>query len=148
MQNILPKNLYLKLISGIAWFAVIAQIGLMMQSDKASTVELIVRFFNYFTILSNLLVAVFATAVAFWPDAGIRRNFSRPATQAAIAVYITVVGLVYNTILRFIWQPTGLQRIVDELLHLVIPTLFVIYWWIFVRQNFKWSAFLPCSGIH
>lgn len=45
----------------------------------------------------------------------------------AIAVYITIVGVVYQVLLRHIWQPTGLQKLVDELLHAVNPVLVIIY---------------------
>ena len=47
--------------------------------------------------------------------------------MTAIAVYITIVGLVYNSILRFLWKPEDLQWIVDELIHSVIPLLFISF---------------------
>ena len=51
-----------------------------------------------------------------------------------------VVGIVYNIILRFIWDPQGLQAVADELLHLVIPILFLVYWLLFVQKNeLKWK---------
>jgi hypothetical protein len=59
-------------------------------------------------------------------------------------VYITIVGLVYNLILRFLWEPQGWQRIVDELLHTLIPILFILFWILFVpKNNFKWKDSIP-----
>jgi len=52
--------------------------------------------------------------------------FFEAGVITAITVYITIVGLVYNVILRFLWKPEGLQFIVDELLHTVIPLLLLV----------------------
>jgi hypothetical protein len=41
---------------------------------------------------------------------------------------------VYNCILRFLWQPREFQQIVDELLHSVIPVLFITFWIIFIPK--------------
>ena len=57
--------------------------------------------------------------------------FKSYKVQTAIAVYISIVAIVYNIILRFIWEPIGLQKIVDELLHVVNPLIFVFYWFMF-----------------
>jgi FlaA1/EpsC-like NDP-sugar epimerase len=141
MQNPKSAIVYAKLLSVVVWFALIAQFYLQISSAKASPEELLIRFLSYFTILTNLLVALCCTCVSWFSNSGIGKHFSSRFTQTAIAVYIAVVGLVYNTILRFIWAPTGLQRLVDELLHLFIPVLFVVYWWLFVPKNFGWRDF-------
>ena len=68
------------------------------------------------------------------------RFFSRESTATAITVYIVIVNIIYNIILRFIWNPQGLQKIADELLHLIIPALFLLYWLIFVaKEQLKWK---------
>jgi len=54
-----------------------------------------------------------------------------------------VVGLTYHIILRSLWDPQGLQYIVDELLHTVLPVLFVIYWALFVpKSSLQWKGIL------
>ena len=73
----------------------------------------------------------------------LKKFFSKQSTLAAIAVYITIVSIVYNIILRFLWKPQGLQLIVDELLHSVIPVLFVLFWLVFVpKGNIGWRSVL------
>jgi hypothetical protein len=42
---------------------------------------------------------------------------------------------VYNLLLRSIWNPTGLQRVVDELLHVVIPVLYLCYYFIIANKT-------------
>ena len=110
----------------IAWFAVLVQLVLMIQNRTAPLTETIARFLTFFTILTNTLVAVYYTARA----AG-SRSYLKAGILTAIAVYITIVGLVYQVLLRGIWQPTGMQQLVDELLHTVNPLLFIVYWYLY-----------------
>lgn len=116
------------------WFSLIEQFNLNINSNLASTTELVIRFFSYFTILSNVLVAVCATVLLF-NKSNVNSFFASQSTQTAIAVYIFVVGLIYNVILRSIWDPQGIQKLIDELLHVVNPFLFILYWAIFSTQN-------------
>jgi hypothetical protein len=68
----------------------------------------------------------------------------RRTTVTAITVYITVVGLVYNFILRALWTPEGMQRLVDELLHTFIPILFILYWFLSKSTSgLKWKNAFP-----
>ena len=113
----------------VVWFSLIAQFVIMMQNSEVGVYNTVVRFFSFFTILSNILVAISFTASIL----NCSSFFKSYKTQTAIAVYISIVAIVYNIILRFIWEPTGLQRIVDELLHVVNPIIFVIFW--FMRKN-------------
>jgi hypothetical protein len=128
----------------IAWLAVIFQLYLIIINREVSLGETIIRFISFFTILTNIIVAVCFTLLAFKSTSSWGNFFSKPQTQAAIAVYIFVVGLTYNIILRGIWNPQGLQRIVDELLHVVVPIYFVLYWFIFSpKNNLQWKNVFP-----
>ena len=69
------------------------------------------------------------------PDSGWGKYFSRPSVATAITIYILVVGITYNLILRQIWNPQGWDKVADELLHLAIPILFLVYWLIFVPKG-------------
>ena len=61
----------------------------------------------------------------------------------AITLYIIVVGATYNIILRQLWSPQGLQLIVDELLHSVIPVFFIVYWLICIpKGELEWKNVL------
>lgn len=127
-------------IAVLGWFALVAQFRINMMSGVATTAELIIRYFSYFTILTNLLVAVCCTCIAVNPRKGWGAFFSKTQTLTAITVYILVVGIVYNIILRFLWQPKGLQKLVDELLHSVIPALFLLYWLLLInKQTLQWK---------
>jgi len=127
-------------IAIIAWLALGFQLYILIKNAEVNgltRLEATGRFFGYFTILTNLLVAVCLSSILLKPGSSSGLFFSQPSTIAAIALYIFIVGLVYNTILRFIWEPTGLQKWVDEALHVIIPLLFVILWLI-PKGSLKW----------
>lgn len=129
------QKTYLVILSLLGWFALISQFYININSKISSIPETMIRYFSYFTINSNLIVTVCATIILLKPNVKLTRFLSRQSSQTAIAVYIFIVGLIYNVILRFIWNPEGLQMIVDELLHLVIPVLFITYWILFSNKN-------------
>ncbi len=130
--------------AAIGWIALVLQLYLIIVNRTASIPETLLRYFGFFTILTNILVAVSLTMVYI---KGISENghfLTRPKTLTATAVYITIVGLIYNVILRFQWAPQGLAKLVDELLHSVIPVLFIFFWVKFVpKQNIQWKNILP-----
>lgn len=115
----------------LAWFAVITQFILMLQNRQSNIPETIIRFFSFFTILTNILVALFFTFKLLKPTS----LFHQKATVTAITTFIIIVGLVYQMVLRGIWEPTGMQRLVDELLHTVIPLVVAIYWFIYTGKE-------------
>ncbi len=126
------------------WFALVSQFYINITSNAAALPELITRYFSYFTILTNLLVTIYCTVLLLNPLSKPGTFFASYRTSTAITVYILIVGIIYNIILRFIWNPQGLQMLVDELLHSVIPVLFFIYWICFVpKQSLKGKQLLP-----
>ncbi len=140
MKSLLLRNSILAVGAVLGWLAVLLQFVLIIQNRVSGVAETIVRFFSFFTILTNILVA--ACLSLLWLN---RKKTNPPAIlsaprQTALAVYILVVGIVYNGILRFLWSPTGLQQVVDEILHLVVPLLYFMYWVLFVnKQSLRWQ---------
>ena len=129
------SKLHLGIMVILGWFALVAQFYINALLKANPVPEMIIRYFTYFTILTNLIVALSCTVLLFKPGSKWGIFFSQQQSLAAITVYIVIVGLIYNTILRFTWAPKGLQRVVDEILHSVIPILFLIYWLAFTPKN-------------
>jgi hypothetical protein len=116
----------------ISWFAVIFQLILLIKNSEQHLVETLIRFFSYFTILTNLLVALYFTARLL--TLKFKNSFLlKKGSITALTVFILTVGIVYQIILRFTWEPTGFQMFVDELLHSVIPLYFLVYWFYFAK---------------
>ena len=119
------------LLAFLGWAALALQLWLTLTnglSGARPTDQIVVNFFSYFTVLINLLVAIVFTWFAVAPP-------GPPATlQAATAAYVTVVAIGYSLLLRSVWDPEGLQKIVDVMLHDIMPLLYVIFWIAFCRQ--------------
>lgn len=131
------------IIAIAAWFALTGQLVLILQHREGSVWATIIRYFSFFTILTNLLVACWFSIVVLQKPLQWVSFFSSVSVQTACTVYILVVGIVYNLILRFTWQPEGLQKIVDETLHSIVPLLVLIYWVCFVTKSaLKWHVAL------
>ena len=129
-------------------FAVIMQFNLMLANRVTVISETVVRFFSFFTILTNTIVAGYFSFITYYAFKSNKTIMKSPGILTAITVYITAVGLVYQIILRFTWNPTGMQKIVDEMLHTIIPLLVIIYWYINRKndtlkysQIWKWLLF-------
>ncbi|WP_162996834.1 Pr6Pr family membrane protein [Mucilaginibacter kameinonensis] len=138
------KWLHIATVS-VLWFALILQIGIAIPNYLQTGRTLagtLVQLFSFFTILTNLLAALSMTAL-FNINSRLGKYFFQPHVFSAIALYITIVGLVYNLVLRNLWHPTGLSKLADELLHSVNPVLFVIYWLAYMpKANLKWTQAL------
>ena len=137
-------KIYAAIAAAAGWFALLLQLYLIIVNRVASLSETIVRYFSFFTILTNIIVAISFTLLYLKGIADKGNFFTKPKTLTATLVYITIVGLIYNAILRFIWAPVGMAKLADELLHTIIPIGFIIFWLVFVpKQNIKWKNILP-----
>ena len=116
----------------IAWFSIALQYYL--------TTGTAINFFSYFTIQCNLLVALSLTFTSLSPNSKIGIFFSSLSVQSAIALYIFIVALVYNLILRSLFAWTGWQWFVDNKLHVIVPLLYILYWFYFrTKGSLKWQ---------
>jgi hypothetical protein len=137
------KKIFTAILALLGCFALIAQLILAIDNRTTTISEAIVRFFSYFTILTNLLVAGYCILLFLPGFSRLKRFIQRPGTITALTVYITVVGITYQFLLRHIWEPQGLQRVVDELLHSIIPLLVVVYWVLYEdKRQLKWRFML------
>ena len=109
-----------------ALIALIAWAGLGIQfyatfSGNGLVVETIWILLRFFTIITNLLVAIAMTAIAA------DRRVS-PFLQAGLALAIGLVGVVYMTLLRGLVHLEGAALLADTLLHYIVPIASVLYW--------------------
>jgi hypothetical protein len=132
-STINQRRIYEVVCALSAWTAVVLQFILMLNPDVPVT-RTIIHFLSYFTILTNLLVAITFTVRLFSPVQS-KALINSASFVSAVTVYILVVGIVYNTVLRALWAPDGTQMIVDEMLHTVNPLLCLLYWLFFVRRS-------------
>jgi hypothetical protein len=141
------KWAYTALITLIIWFALVLQFALSIPAyinEGRSPVNAVVQILSFYTIMSNILMAFALSSILLAPKSAIGRFFLRDTVQAAIAYYITVVALIYNIMLRNIVKLDGLFVLANELLHVINPILFIIYWLAFVpKATLKYRDALP-----
>ncbi|MDR6606674.1 Pr6Pr family membrane protein [Pseudomonas synxantha] len=122
----------------LGWAGLSIQMYLIFYSRwtlGASLIGGLVSFFSYFTVLSNTLVATVLTCEWTSRESAARRWFLQPWVSSGVAVSIAVVGLAYSLLLRHLWHPEGWQWLADELMHDVMPLLFLGYWWCCVPKG-------------
>jgi hypothetical protein len=122
----------------LGWFGLAVQLYLILWGrwiDHASLLGGLVRFCSFFTVVTNTLVAVALSCAVIDRHSAGYRFFRSPVVCAGITTSIILVSLAYNLLLRHLWTPQGWQWIADELLHDVMPLLFLGYWLFFVPKG-------------
>ncbi|RZM82930.1 Pr6Pr family membrane protein [Leptolyngbya iicbica] len=141
---------YAKIAAIASWITIMLRFYLAIDtslSDGTGIGSGIVSFFSYFTVLTNILVALAFTAGSIELNRPhpqlVTRLLRQPSTVTAIAVYITIVAAVYHILLSHLWDPQGLTKIVDVMLHSVMPAAYLIYWWLGVpKRSLRWRGAL------
>ena len=144
-----PKRFYRGAIVIVAWFGLVLQLYLMLKNNAdRSVLQNLVNFFSYFTILTNILVALATTFSLLIPQTELGKFFSKPFTESALTVYIVMVGVIHFLLLRNIVELKGSDLLADTILHTVMPVLYLLYWLIFVpkgelrwRDSLQWLLF-------
>ena len=121
----------------VAWLALALQLALItskLTSEGASVAFAVWRFTGFFTILTNLAVAVVASAMAWWPTS----NLAGPRSRLMTATAIVLVGIIYSLALRSVWDPQGWQAVADHALHDATPPLFALCWIVSDHGSLRW----------
>lgn len=121
-----PSRVCATLVGLLSLAALVLQYVLILQltRDNVGVVLGTVRFFSYFTILSNIAVSL----VAFTAAAGRTGFLARARVRGAVALYIGVTGSIYFFVLRHLWQPQGAQWWADTGLHYAVPLAYWAWW--------------------
>ena len=100
----------------------------------------LLRFFAYFTIESNVLVALTSARLARDP-AYDQRGWR--VVRVAAVTGITVTGLVHWFLLRPLLHLDGADLVADRLLHVVVPVLAFVGWLVYgPRPRVDWPTCL------
>ena len=125
-------------IASVTWFGLLLQLYCSIRQSIANggdALHGLWMYFAFFTVLTNLLVALVLTLPLVAGDSPAGRFCSRPSTIAGVAANIALVGIAYNLLLRDLWHPQGLQLLADVLLHDAVPIAFVVWGWLVARRS-------------
>ncbi len=127
------------------FLAVITWIAMVLQVINANN---LINTFSYFTIISNLLIAISLTIQLVSSGSRGGKICTNISVQSALTVYIIIVALIYNFVIRRVWIEAFPQFYYNNIFHVLTPLLYVIRWVIFVPKGdlnwghgFKWLIF-------
>lgn len=134
MQLTSLKKLFLLLVIVSAIGGVLLNLYLALSSgnDLHSQSTIFVNVFSYFTIQSNLLVALVCAGI-LW-----RKNFFGKYEQLfhlGALVDISITFAVVQLILSKLVSYEGIVLFADNLVHIITPALFVAYWFLFHNKQ-------------
>ena len=127
--------------------ALIAVLGLLLQfvwmqtqAQYVGALWMTLRYFSYFTILSNVLVALVCGVAALAPRSRAGHWCTHAGVRGAVLLYILITAAVYHLLLAAHWHPQGLALLADVLLHTVVPGVYALGWlWIAPVRGLRWQ---------
>jgi len=130
-------------IAAIAWGGVLLQLWLSLRiaavNGKTWPAGLI-SYTGYFTVITNLFVAVICTLPSLGWNARSLAWLGRTSVAGCATTAILLVALVYHFMLRELWAPQGLQWLADAILHYVVPAGVLLWWWLQSRDSqLQWN---------
>ena len=126
--------------AGVGWLALAGHFAVFVEAwTLIGVLERLEKYFSYFTILTNILVAL-ALTLPFLAGASRADVWSRSeSVRAGVTMYAVVVGVIYHLLLRATWEPRGFQIVTDTLLHTVMPLAILIDWLAFTpKGRLRW----------
>ncbi|WP_218056668.1 Pr6Pr family membrane protein [Acidithiobacillus ferrivorans] len=135
---------FVAISAALGWVALALQFTLSLRVSIAHGKGVfggLAIYFSFFTILTNFLVALALTASLLRVRSSVAEFFTRPGVNTGIEASIALVGIAYALLLQHLWHPEGLQLVADMLLHYVMPSLFLVYWWVAVpKADTRWTS--------
>ena len=140
-KTVMRTRIPAALAATVGWFGLVLQFVLLI--DKMGPLLGIWRYLGYYTILTNIGAAIVATGVALGGTSGL----SGARARLIAATSILMVGVVYMTALRGLWNPVGLHKAADISLHDATPFLWLLLWITSVRLRLRlrdiWASLIP-----
>lgn len=127
------KTIIALIFAIIGWVALYLKLEFRIKTEDVATSESVLRYFSYFTILTNLLVTIYFSSIVLFRKR--QTTFHKPGTLTALAAFMTFVGLAYHILLRSLWNPTGLTMVLDETHHTLVPLATILFWYLYENKN-------------
>ncbi len=133
MRDERNARLFVGATSAIVTFGLALQLILAISRESGagafeSTPARIVNFFSFFTVQSNILVAVTTALLARTLD---RRSTLFRVLRLDAVICILVTGVVFHLALSSLQELTGWDALADFLLHTLSPILCPLGWLVF-----------------
>lgn len=130
-------------LSGMGWYDELPpEPGLYggHPDGAAGSVARLTDTFSYFTIWSNVVVAVSVTLLAARPE---RDTVLRRVLRLDALLMITVTAIVYQVLLAPTAVVTGWSRLTDPILHVLTPIVTIAVWFVWGPRGWVDRRILP-----
>lgn len=132
-----PFLLFVAVISWLGVFLVLYN-G-FINNPKGDVIFSLTNVLSYFTVQSNILVALFSTYLL---TTNPKMSKWGELFFFGSVVNISVTGIIYATVLAGVWDPKGIEFVVNMILHYFTPVLYVLYWF-FLHKRFVFNKKFP-----
>lgn len=140
----------LRLLAILAWSGVALQLLVSVELGLRTAGGIrgaLVSFFGYFTVLTNIFVAVMATLSVRGVLVTGSEMPRRTSIMGCATAAIILVGVAYHLLLRNVWSPQGPQLVADYALHYVVPIATASVWCFYEpRARLPWWHPLAWCG--
>ncbi len=109
-------------IALICWAGLAVQFNAILDQGTSASATLWIMA-RYFTILTNLIVAIVFTGMALG-----KAKFIGPSLLGGTTMAIVLVGVVYHVLLRGLLELSGGAKLADTILHYVTPISVMAFW--------------------
>ena len=139
------ERIAIGLVAAITWIGLIIQASVSFPGMLAKGLTLsdaFIRFFSYFTTLTNTFIAVDSVILFVKGESRWSKSLLHSSLETCLAVSILFVSAGFTILLSNLVHFTGTALLADNILHYAVPTAFLFYWCIFTsRHILPWG---PC----
>ena len=114
----------------VAWCALVLQYVLLIRMTWYAPGPALgsLRYISFFTILSNILVALTTTFALRGGQSALGGFFASARARGSVALYIGITLCIYFFVLAATWAPQGAQLLADVAMHYAVPALYLLWW--------------------
>jgi len=129
-----PARLWHALLALLAIAGLAIELHVTIARDPAAWPHRLLIYFSFFTILTNMLVAIASIGIARGRGR-LHRWAIRPAPRTAISVYIAVVAVIYQLLLARLVHLSPIGWWGNLLVHQIVPAMWLAGWVLFGRHG-------------
>lgn len=124
------------LVALVTWAGLAIQLTASITMTGGSLLATLWEMARYFTVVTNLLVALTFSTIA----AGMRAA-NRPFFIGGVMLLILLVGVIYWLLLRGLLELSGGAKLADAILHSITPIIALFWWLAFApKGRLDWRA--------
>jgi len=131
------------LVAAVTWTGLILQASVSfpgMLAKGLTLTDAFIRFFSYFTVLTNTFIAVDSAICFLQPEGRWSKTFVHSSFETCLAVSILFVTAGFTILLRNLVHFSGTALLADNILHYAVPAVFLFYWSLFTsRHKLPWT---------